>query len=216
MKKERAGETVHDWLELAERVYEVAGQAAEKMHALMANEGTRRTLLDSDPELPTCRREEIHDKAKRAARLLDMLEFLARPSRRTLRNALDDGSLPPELVNEELRAHEIATDDRYARLPDVADADLAAVVEGGEKWPQAMAAVQYEETDLTASEIGRDQGLSRSQVYAAVDWYRGLPGSIRDALAVAAWNADFDAPGQLGHATVPNPVVKTKVLTVAR
>jgi hypothetical protein len=214
MKKERAGDTVHDWLELVERVYEVAGQAAEKMHTLMANEGTRCNLLDSNPELPASRREEIRDKAKRAARLLDMLEFLARPSRRTLRNALEDGSVPPELVDEELRAHEIATDGRYVRLPDIADANLAVVVAGGDKWRQAMAAVQYEETDLTASEIGQNQGLSRSQVYAAVDWYRGLPGAIRDALAVASWNADFDATGQLSHASGPKPVAKTKVRTV--
>jgi hypothetical protein len=215
MKKEQAGEIVQTWLELAERVYEVAGQAAEKMQALMADEGTRCTLLDASPDLPPSHRDQFRQKARRAAQLLDMVELLARPSRRTLRNALNDGSLPQELVDEELRAHERATDDRYAQLPGFSDAELAAAVEDGEKWPQAMAAVRYEETDLTASEIGRNLGLSRSQVYAAVEWYRGLPGCVRDTLAIAVWTGEFAGAGQLSPPSGATPVVETKARTVA-
>lgn len=186
VKQHAEASEVTEFRELEEQFFKMAERVADRMQALVAEEQTRHDLLDLVPEDPQWPLVFIHHRLRKdVARVVKVLEFLACPSRRTLRNALRNGLIPLDIVDEELAAHDRATDSRYEQV-----SDFAAVVEHGLNRTRVRAAVQYEDTDLTATEIARDLGIRRSQVYAAVDWYRGLARATRDALAVAVWTDD--------------------------
>ncbi len=160
----------------------------------------------------------------KAACILDVIEFLASPSRRTLRDVIDDGSLAEEQVNDELRALESALNNGYAHLPEVPEKELENALAGEKKRQRAIAAVMHEESDLTPSEIGRRLGLSRSQVYAAVDWYRRLEDPMRAAVAIAVWpeaatqsRQPADSEGtKAGPAEKRSPACRPKTKTKSR
>jgi len=211
VKQHAQFDKVQEFVALEEQFFEMAERVADRMQALLAEEETRRDLLNLVPEDPKLFLEFVrHDLKRDLIRIVKVLEFLAAPSCRTLRNALKDGPFPPGFVDEQLRAHWEATFSHHSGVPDPTESR-----EYRRNQRQVLAAVMYEHTDLTASKIAQYVGLRRSQVYTGVEWYRGLPGLERDSLAAAVLKAEFPGAWQLSLTTRPMPVVKTKACTVA-
>jgi hypothetical protein len=129
------------------------------------------------------------------------LEFLANPTPKTLRAFLEHSGLNADEIADELAVLDNQLMTRQAQLERPAITQFGETLFGGTNYPRAIAAVLYESGKLGMTEIGRRLGQNRSNVYAAVRWFRGLPEPMRAAITralrdvIAKYTADEVLPG---------------------
>ena len=187
MEKQAVIQRFEELLGVAESVYELLGRTAAQLHEMAVDEASRESLLDLGQEAAAARLDKLWRRSASASGILDVVQFVSCPSRRTLRDVIDDGSLGEEELESKLYAYAEAMAARYEGLPEIPHADLVGYLEPPKSRTRAIAAVMHEETDLAPSDIGRRLGMNRSQVYSAVDRYRSMTSSWRFAIAREVW-----------------------------
>lgn len=179
---------------------ETLTQVAKQLHSLAADEAVRTMLIEHRREEAVGHLAACGNAAAVTGQIKHLLQFFASPSRKTLQATLADGDLDAGELVDAVETFDRAIEDRvcWAGCPE-ADAEVVRIAADPESRRQAVAGVTHEDTDQTPSEIADRLGMSRSQVYEAIHWFRGLHGDLQMAIRRAAWGVGGSLSGPIAR-----------------